>query len=75
MYWLDFFIVNTRYHWASLVTYGIILAYYLYNVHLYFQGKAETMNTRFSMAFLSFKVALLGLILILLYAIGGGNHG
>ena len=69
MYWMDFFIVNTRYHWASLVAYGIILAYYLYNVHFYFQGKLNTKNARFFMAFLSSKVIVWGFVLILLYAI------
>ena len=69
IYWVDFFIVNTRYHWASLVAYGIIFAYYLYNVHLYFQGKVKTMNTKFFMAFLSSKVIIWGFILTLLYVI------
>ena len=69
IYWLDFFIVNTHYHWVSLVAYGIILAYYLYNVHLYLQGKVKTKNTKFSAIFLSSKIILWGFILALLYLI------
>jgi hypothetical protein len=64
---VDFFIADTRYHWASFSAYGIILAYYLYVVYLYFQGKADTMNKKFAMAFLSFKVIILGGILAFFY--------
>lgn len=69
IYYLDFFIVNTRYRWASLVAYGIILAYYLYNVSLYFQNKIKTKNIKFFAVFLSSKIIIWGLILTLLYAI------
>ena len=69
IYWLNFFIVNTRYHWPSLVTYGIILVYYLYNVYLYFQGKIKTMNAKFFIAFLSSKVIIWGFVLTLLYVL------
>lgn len=69
IYCLDFFIVNTRHHWASLVAYGIILVYYLYNVSLYFQNKVKAKNTKFFAAFLSSKIIIWGCILALLYVI------
>lgn len=69
IYWLDFYIVNTRYHWPSFVAYGVIFVYYLYNIYLYFQGKIKTnaKNPKFFMVFLSSKVIIWGFILTLLY--------
>ncbi len=67
IYWLDFFIVKTRYHYASLTGYGIILAYYLYNVVLYHKGKIKVKGLKFSIRFLSFKIIIWGLVLIFLY--------
>ena len=67
IYGLDFFIVNTRYHWASLAAYGIILAYYLYIASLYHRGKVKAKDDKFSVKFLSAKIIIWGLILILLY--------
>ena len=67
IYGLDFFMVHAHYHWASLASYTIILAYYLYIAYLYFQGKVKKENDKFSMVFLTSKVILLGCILILLY--------
>jgi len=67
IYWLDFFIVPTRCHWASPLAYGVILAYYLYIVYLYFQNKAKTAKARFFMTFLSSKVVIWGLILTFIY--------
>jgi hypothetical protein len=61
--------VNTPHHWASPVAYGIILAYFLYIVYLYSRGKIEKRNTKFFMAFLSYKVMIWGFLLGLLYAI------
>jgi hypothetical protein len=69
VYWLDFFIAHTRYHWVSLFAYGIILAYYLYNVPLYLQGKIKAKNKQFSAIFLSSKIILWGFILAFLYII------
>jgi len=69
IYWLDFFIVNIRQHWASLVAYGIILVYYLYNVSLYFRNKVKTKNAKFFVVFLSSKIIIWGFILSLLYTI------
>jgi len=67
IYWLDFFITDTRYHWPSAVAYGIILGYYLYNLHRYFHGKIKAGNVKFFVALLSSKIILWGLILALLY--------
>ena len=69
IYWLDFFIVNTHYHWVSLFVYGIILDYYLYNVSRYFRDKIKAKNVKFFIAFLSSKIILWGFILVLLYLI------
>lgn len=68
IYWLDFFIVHTRHHWGSLVAYGIILVYYLYNIFLYFQSKVKTKNSKFFAVFLFSKIIIWGFILALLYA-------
>ena len=68
IYWLDFFVTDTRRHWASLVAYGIIFAYFLHIARLYFQNKIEKKNTKFFAVFLSSKVALWGFVLALLYA-------
>ncbi|MFH1799699.1 MAG: hypothetical protein ABH891_02465 [Candidatus Omnitrophota bacterium] len=68
IYGFDFFGAGTRFHWASPVAYGVLLAYFLYNVHLYFQGKIQAKNPQFALAFLSFKVTVLGSVLFLLYA-------
>lgn len=67
VFWLDFFVTNIRYHWPSLVAYGIILSYYLYNLYRYFQGKIKAGNVKFFVALLSSKIILWGLILALLY--------
>jgi hypothetical protein len=66
IFWQDFFAVGTRYHWASLVAYGIILAYYLDIMRLYFQNKTEKKNLGFFVAFLSCQTILWGILLVLL---------
>lgn len=63
IYWLDFFIIKTRTHYVSLAGYGIILAYYLYNVVLYHKGKIKAKGLEFFIRFLSFKIIILGFIL------------
>jgi len=69
IFWQDFFIVKTRFHWASLVAYGILLAYYLYNVRLYFKGRTKPIISKFSIGFLSAKVLTWGAVLIVLYVV------
>ena len=69
IYYLDFFATGTRCHWASPVAYGILLAYFLYNLRLYSQGKIQAVNAPFAFSFLSFKIAVWGLVLCLLYVI------
>jgi hypothetical protein len=69
IYYLDFFVTGTRCHWASPVAYGILLAYYLYNVRRYFQGRVLAKNARFLLSFLSFKIAVWGSVLCALYGI------
>ncbi|MFH1208058.1 MAG: hypothetical protein V1673_00685 [Candidatus Omnitrophota bacterium] len=69
VFWQDFFVVSTRYRWASLVAYGIILAYYLYIIHLYFQGKTEKRNLKFFVGFLSFQTVIWGVVLALLFVV------
>ncbi len=66
VFWQDFFVAHTRYHWASLVAYGIIFAYYLDILRLYLQNGMEKKNLRFFMAFLSFKIITWGILLVLL---------
>ncbi len=67
IYWLDFFIVKTRTHYVSLAGYGIIFAYYLYNLVLYLKGKIKAKGLKFFIRFLSVKIIILGFILTLLY--------
>lgn len=67
IYWFDFFIIEARIHAASLVGYGIIFAYYLYNVFLYNKGKLKAKDLEFFIRFLSVKVIIWGFLLILLY--------
>lgn len=69
IYYLDFFRAGTRCHWASPVAYGILLAYFLYNLHLYSRGKIKATNAPFALLFLSFKLTVLGLVLCLLYVL------
>ena len=69
IYGFDFFVVDTSCHWASPVAYGILLTYFLYIIHLYFQNKIRKKAPTFFIAFLSFKVTVWGLVLFLLYAI------
>lgn len=69
IYGLDFFRAGARCHWASPVAYGILLAYFLYNLHLYFRGKIKATNAPFALSFLSFKIAVWGLVLCLLYVL------
>jgi hypothetical protein len=67
IFWLDFFVVRTRYHWTSLFAYGIIAAYYLRVASLCFNAKIRDKISGFSFLFLSFKIILWGLILTVLY--------
>jgi len=69
IFWLDFFMADTHRHWASPIAYGIILAYFLYIIHHYVQGRIKKTNTKFFIAFLSCKVILWGFLLFLLCAI------
>lgn len=69
IYWLDFFVADTPYHWGSLAAYAVIFAYYLYNLRLYFQGKVMMKNSRFSLVFLSSKITIWGAMLVALYLI------
>ncbi|MCX5701554.1 MAG: hypothetical protein NTW64_01030 [Candidatus Omnitrophica bacterium] len=65
IYRIDFIDVNRIYHWESIFSYGIIFSYYLYNLHLYYQKKIVSSDTRFFIRFLTFKIFIWGFILIL----------
>jgi len=69
IYWFDFFVANSSRHWASPVAYGILLAYFLYIIHLFLLNKLENKNRTFFVGFLSFKVIVWGSVLLLLYGI------
>lgn len=69
VFWQDFFVVGTCSHWASLVAYGIILAYYLQIIRLYSQGKTEKRNLKFFIGFLSLQTVVWGGVLALLFAV------
>ncbi|MBU9888397.1 MAG: hypothetical protein KTQ49_00825 [Candidatus Omnitrophica bacterium] len=68
---MDFGGVPTPYHGASVFSFGILLAYYLYNLRLYFRKDIRIMEKKdpvFFIGFLSSKIALWGLALVLLGA-------
>lgn len=66
IYWLDFFIVNISNHWVSMVSYGVIFAYYLYNVFLSAKGRIKAGDKIFFIVFLSSKIIIWGFMLALL---------
>jgi len=69
VFWQDFFVVGTRYHWASLVAYGIIFVYYLDILRVHSQHEFEKKNPEFFIGFLSFKMITWGALLALLFVV------
>ena len=67
IYWLDFFFAHTPYRLASFCSYAILLAYYLYNLRLFFTTGLDTGNDAFFIGYLSSKIIAWGLMLVLLY--------
>lgn len=68
IYWLDFAPGYTGARWASFISYSIIFAYYLRNTRLYKDNRLKSHNHDFFIGFLSFKIIVLGSVLLLLYA-------
>ena len=65
VYLLEFY-SDTNSSSASLIAYLVIFAYYLYNIHLYRHNKLDAVDIVFFVKYLTFKIIVLSLLLILL---------
>ena len=64
IYRIDLFRGHRSTPMASVAAYGILLAYYLYNLRRYAQGRLTARNNQFFISYLSFKILVWGSLLL-----------
>jgi len=65
IYYLEAVIIENPSKWASIVSYGIILAYYLWIRKLFIEKRLEQKrNVSFFMSFLTTKIIMWGAVLL-----------
>lgn len=63
IYWLDFFSSSQTKYWPSLTAFGLIFAYYLYNLYLAAKGRLKNNQDGFFIKLLTLKIIIWAAIL------------